>query len=91
MAEFRFFGTETILPGDIALSRYGQIVEMDEAKANALIVASPPALLLPAELWDEIFVPGAETEAELGKWPSAAIHATVPAAATNAPAARRDI
>jgi hypothetical protein len=85
MSEFRFFGSETILPGDIALSRYGQIVEMEPAAATALIVASPPALLLPADLWDEIFLPGPETDAELAKWASATIHATVPSADTNAP------
>jgi hypothetical protein len=86
LSKYRFFGSETILPGNIALSRYGQIVEMEPEDANALIAASPPALLLPEELWDEIFPPGAETDAELAKWPSATIHASVPAAATNAPA-----
>jgi hypothetical protein len=74
MAEFRFFGTETILPGNIALSKYGQIVEMEPDAANALIVASPPALLLPEELWESIGI----TEADLAEFPSATIHGSAP-------------
>jgi hypothetical protein len=86
LSKYRFFGSETILPGGVSLSRYGEMVFMEPAAANALIAAHPPALVVPEELWDEIFPPGSETDAELAKWPSVTIHATEPAAATNAPA-----
>ena len=58
------------------LSKYGEIVNLDAADADRLIAAHPPALLLPADLWNEIFVPGPETDAELARFPSVAIHYT---------------
>lgn len=77
MAKFRFFGAQATYAG-LGYSRYGQLVDMESGVANALIVASPPALLLPEELWDGIFLPGSETDAELAKFPSVTIHGTAP-------------
>jgi hypothetical protein len=79
MAEFRFFGTETVINGT-GLTQYGQVVDMDQDKADALIAGSPPALLLPEELWAKIFEPGGDTDAALAEFPSATIHSVAPEA-----------
>jgi hypothetical protein len=78
MAEYRFFGSESVLADRRELTKYGEIVNLDQADADRLIAAHPPALLLPADLWNEIFTPGAETDIDLSRFPSVAIHSTAP-------------
>lgn len=79
LAKFVFFGSETILPDGTVLSRYGQVVSMEPEAADALIAAAPPALLLPTELWDKIFLSDDATAALLAEFPSTSIHETAPA------------
>jgi hypothetical protein len=78
MAVFRFLGTTATYAG-VAYSIYGQQVEMEEAKANALIAASPPALLIPEALWEKWFpVDDPETAPLLAKWSNADLHYKAP-------------
>jgi len=74
MAEYRFFGSESVLRGGLPLTKYGQRVALEPDEANALIAAHPPALLLPADLWDKCGI----TDEELAKFPSAEIHGAAP-------------
>lgn len=62
----------------IVLQTYGQRVLLDAARADALILADPSASLLPEDLFDLIFVPGAETETELAENPSVHAHGSAP-------------
>jgi hypothetical protein len=76
MSKFRFFGTESTLPGGKALTQYGQVVDMVEEEANALIAAFPSGLLLPEDLWEKIGI----TAEELAEYPSVTIHGAAPEA-----------
>src|ERR1039458_4589895 len=70
MSRFRFFGTASSLPDGTALTKYGQVVEMSDELANALIAADPPALLLREILWEDAGI----TDAELAEFPSVKDH-----------------
>ena len=87
MAEYRFFGTMSELKGSVepagggdpveinlSLTGYGQVVEMPETVAETLIARTPPALILPAQKWDEIGI----TREELNEFPSVASHVGAP-------------
>ncbi|HEX4138363.1 MAG TPA: hypothetical protein VHY84_27380 [Bryobacteraceae bacterium] len=74
-AEYRFFGSQIILRG-AELSKYGQVVEMEPEEADKLIAETPPALILPENLWAECGI----TAAELAEFPSVSIHGAAPEA-----------
>jgi hypothetical protein len=73
LGKYRFFGSESIVAGR-PVSRYGQQLELDPAEADALVTATPSALLLPEDLWEPIGI----TEEELAEFPSTQIHGAAP-------------
>ena len=75
MKTYRFIGSESEYAG-IPFTVYGQSVDMDQADATALILAHPPALLLP----EETFLKCGFTREELEEFRATFLHDEAPPA-----------
>jgi hypothetical protein len=73
MGKYRFFGTESAI-GALAATRYGQVLDLDDADAARLVAAHPPALIVPEAVWAKAGI----SDEELAAWPSTLIHGAAP-------------
>jgi hypothetical protein len=70
---FRFCGAESVIAGQHMFA-FGQVINLTDQEAEALVSVHPPAQIVSPELWARTGI----TEAECQDWPSVLMHDQAP-------------